>query len=167
MKGKELNSILREHGVGKAKPLPRGNLKNLQVVCKKFRKAFLENCTSHVLYRCRVVGVDSGIVVSFWGGDENGNMKRVNFAYEFGNASNPFSFDDALELEHTSVIIDAFFDMVRRLTEIMDLMGRDISMMDIPMEGDFLEGYITGYKREEGTLLIVVKDSLEYDYFTD
>ena len=53
------------------------------------------------------------------------------------------------------------------IVKLMETIPLSVGMLDIPLEGRFEEGIMTGYNKEEGTVLFVIKDSLDNSFFTE
>ena len=69
-----------------------------------------------------------------------------------------------IELDNKNLIGKEIYDMIVKLMETIPL---SVGMLDIPLEGRFEEGIMTGYNKEEGTVLFVIKDSLDNSFFTE
>lgn len=161
MKEKDFQSIIKEHGVGQVKELTKSQLSCLQSVCSRFREAIVDNCMSHALYRCNLSSQDNIIYLVISGTDLNGNMKELQVGLNL-DTDEVYTF--RIELDNKNLIGKEIYDMIVKLMETIPL---SVGMLDIPLEGRFEEGIMMGYNKEEGTVLFVIKDSLDNSFFTE
>lgn len=161
MKVKDMDDILQEYGIGKVESLNKSQLRCLQSVCKNFREAIVDNCMSHALYRCNISSKENLIYIVVWGTDERGNMKELQVAL---NLDTNEVYTYKIELEDKILVGQEIYNMIVKLMETIPF---TVGMLDIPMEGRFEEGVISGYNKEKGTILFIVKDSLENSFFTE
>lgn len=161
MKIKNVDDVLKEYGTGKVESLNRSQLNSLQSVCKRFRESIVDNCMSHALYRCNISSQENLILIVIWGTDEKGNMKELQVGL---NLDTNEVYTYKLELDNKKLIGEEIYNM---LVKIMEDLPFTVGMLDIPMEGTFEKGMISGYNREPGTVLFLVEDSLENSFFTE
>lgn len=161
MKAKDLENVLKKHGIGKVDSLTKSQLDCLQKVCKNFRNALVDNCMSHALYRCNISSNNNMVHVLISGTDANGNMKDLALSLDLETME---VYTVSIEVDNKKLIADELYNMIVKLMETIPL---TVGMLDIPMEGKFEEGVITGYNKEQGTVLFVIKDSLDNSFFTD
>lgn len=161
MKAKDLDTVLRKYGTGAVEKLSKSQLSCLQSVCKGFREALVENCMSHALYRCNLSSRENLIVLVISGTDVAGNMKELQVGYNL-DTSEVYTF--RIEIDDRDLIGRELYNMIVKLMETIPF---SVGMLDIPLEGKFEEGVLTGYNGEEGTVLFVIKDSLENSFFTE
>ena len=161
MKIKDMEDILKEYGTGKTEALNQSQLRCLQSVCKNFREVIVDNCMSHALYRCNISSKENLILIVIWGTNERGNMKELQVGL---NLDTNEVYTYKLELENKKLVGQEIYNM---LVKLMDTIPFTVGMLDIPMEGRFEEGVISGYKKEKGTVLFAIKDSLENSFFTE
>lgn len=161
MKTKDFENILKEHGTGTIKSLNKYQLESLQKICKGVRDSLADNCMSHALYRCNLSSNDNLILLLISGTDARGNMKELHVGL---NLDTMEVYTLEIELENRKLIGKEIYDMIVKLMKVIPY---PIGMLDIPMEGKFEEGVELGYNKEEGTYLIVIKDSLNYSFFTE
>lgn len=161
MKPKDFENILSEYGTGEVKNLTKNQLSCLQSVCKRLREALVDNCMSHALYRCTLYSNENIIYLKISGTDANGNMKPLSIGLNL-DTKEVYTFK--IELDNLDLIGKEIYDMIVKLMETIPF---SVGMLDIPLEGRFEEGVMTGYKKEKNTVLFVVKDSLDNSFFTD
>jgi len=161
MKVKDMDSILKEYGTGKVENLNKNQLRCLNSVCKDFREIIVDNCMSHALYRCNLSSRDNIIYLVISGTDEKGNMKELQVGYNL-DTEEVYTF--RIELDNKAQVGKAIYDMIVKLMETIPF---TVGMLDIPLEGRFEEGVISGYNKEQGTVLFIIKDSLENSFFTE
>lgn len=161
MKASDLKNILRKHGTDKVNNLTKSQLNCLQKVCKDFRNALVDNCMSHALYRCNLSSNNNMVHTLISGTDANGNMKDLALSLDLETRE---IYTVTIEVDNKSLIANELYNMIIKLMETIPL---TVGMLDIPMEGKFEEGVISDYNKEAGTVLLVVKDSLDNSFFTD
>lgn len=157
----KVDNVLKSYGTGKVDNLTKTQLSCLQSVCKNFREALVDNCMSHALYRCNLSSRDNIIYLVISGTDANGNMKELQVGLNL-DTQEVYTF--RIELDNRALIGKELYNMIVKLMETVPF---SVGMLDIPLEGRFEEGVITGYNKEPGTVLFVVKDSLDNSFFTE
>lgn len=161
MKVQDTKSIIKNYGIGKVDKLTKGQLKCLQSICRDLREVLVDNCMSHALYRCNLSSNDNIIYLLISGTDINGNMKELQVGYNL-DTEEVYTF--RIELDNKKLIGNEVYNLI---VKIMKIIPFSVGMLDIPLEGRFEEGYITGYKKEKGTMLLIVEDSLNNSFFTE
>ena len=157
----KVDSVISTYGTGKITNLNKSQLSCLYSVCKTFREVLVDNCMSHALYRCNLSSNDNIIYLVISGTDANGNMKELQVGLNL-DTQEVYTF--RIELDNRKLIGKELYNMIVKLMETVPF---SVGMLDIPLEGKFEEGIMTGYKKEEGTILFVVKDSLDNSFFTE
>lgn len=161
MKTKDLENILTKYGTGKVDNLTKAQLACLQAVCKDFREVLVDNCMSHALYRCTLSSKDNIIYLVISGTDVNGNMKELQVGLNL-DTQEVYTF--RVELDNRDLVGKGIYNMILKLMETIPF---SVGMLDIPLEGKFEEGLITGYNKESGTMLFIIRDSLDNSFFTE
>ncbi|MGV3076423.1 hypothetical protein ACEE21_15195 [Clostridium baratii] len=157
----KVDNVISSYGTGKVDKLTKSQLSCLQSVCKTFREVLVDNCMSHALYRCNLSSRDNIIYLVISGTDANGNMKELQVGLNL-DTQEVYTF--RIELDNRALIGKELYNMIVKLMETVPF---SVGMLDIPLEGRFEEGVITGYNKEPGTVLFVVKDSLDNSFFTE
>lgn len=160
MKERDLLELQKRHGRGASRELTKEQLKSLQDASNSFRKSLVDSCISHALYRCNLTCVDGIVYILISGSDENGNMKELQVGYNLESG----------EVATSKIVLEGSLELGKSILNMLMTLSklpRDIGMLDIPMEGKFEEGIITNYNKEEGTVLIIIKDSLDNSFFTE
>lgn len=161
MKIKDVDSMLKEFGKGDIKKLTKPQLECLQSACKGVRDALVDNCMSHALYRCTISCTDNIVHLVITGSDANGNMKELQVGY---NLETEEVYTLHIELDNQKLIGKEIYNMIIKIIKTIPM---EVGMIDMPIEGRFEEGYQTGYRFEENSVLFVIKDSLNNSFFTD
>lgn len=157
----EALKVEKLHGTGSVKDLTKSQLKSLQSVCDSFRRSLEKNCNNYALYRCNLTSDGEVLYAVVYGSDEKGNLCQLQLGYDLNTSE---VYTRKIELDNKKEVGKELYGLIIKLLETIPF---SVGMLDIPVEGAFKEGIVTGYNKEEGTALIIVRDSLENSYFLD
>lgn len=158
---KESLKIEELYGSGATKELTKSQLKSLQSVCDSFRKSLEKNCNNYALYRCTLTSDGEIIYAVICGSDERGNLCQLQLGYDLETSE---VYTRKIGLDDEKTVGKELYNLIVKLLELIPF---SVGMLDIPVEGAFKEGIIRDYNKEEGTALIIVRDSLDSGYFLD
>lgn len=161
MRNKDFLKAIKNHGMGEKKNLIKSQLACLTRVCGSFRDTLVDGCLSHALYRCTLTCNEDIVFLDISGADDRGNVKALQVAY---NLETSEVITGAIKFENDKLVGSEIYNMLVRL---MELVPFTVGMLDIPLEGTFDEGIIMDYNKEADTKFILIKDSLDYSYFTE
>lgn len=149
----------KKFGVGEKKKLSKPQLQSLQRVCNGLRDHLVDVCESHALYRCNLTAEGGFANILLVGANLDGDMEEVEVAI---NLETKEMITRGIKFSRKNDVANKMYNMIINL---MDLVPFSVGLLNIPIEGRFLEGIVTGYRLEEGTYLIEIKDSLDNSYF--
>lgn len=161
MRNKDFLKAIKEHGIGEKQSLAKEELSCFLKCCNSFRKVLVDGCLSHALYRCTLTCNEGIVFLDISGADDKGNMKALQVAYNLDDSE---VIVGSLEFEDNKEVGDAIYNLLLNLSNNLDY---EVGMLDIPLEGVFEEGIRMGYNKEIDTMFILIKDSLDYSYFTE
>ena len=159
IKVRRFKDTVEQFGVGDCKRLTPSQIGSLQRVFNDFRNYLSDNCMSHALYRGSFRGVDNTICVSMFGSDVEGNVKELEFYLSLKDNT---VYSRGIVLPDERLAADK---LLRLITNLDSLIPLDIGMVDIPFEGAFRGGVVTGFV--EGGYLIAVEDNADAGYYAE
>lgn len=153
--------LIKEFGVGKRFVLSKFQLESIQRICDNFRKAIMDNCYSHALYRCTLTADEDMVYLNIKGSDIKGNIQDLQVGYDFNTKD---IYTRKVEFTNEEKVGREIYSMILKMMEKLPF---TVGMLSIPLEGKFLEGSLMGYCYESGTKFIIIQDSLDYSFFLD